>query len=111
MTTTSEYWKAHIKAIGQAGCSTSGYAKRHGLSVATLYYWQRKLRLAAQADISPRTANKFVSLTVTPSPAISAATTGTACILVLDAGIRLEFLELPDPSWLISLAQAREGGR
>jgi len=44
------FWSAHLAAIKREGISTSAYAKRHGIALKSLYYWQRKVRLAAAPD-------------------------------------------------------------
>lgn len=44
----SEFWAAHVAAVKLETISASEYARRHGLSVAALYYWQRKLKSNAE---------------------------------------------------------------
>jgi transposase-like protein len=111
MTTKAEYWKTHIAAIEQMGCSTSGYAKRHGLALATLYHWQRTLRLAADDTPFAHSPSKFVALTLMPTQSAQPVPCQLACTLVLAAGIKLEFPALPDPAWLLALSQATRGAR
>ena len=44
----TEFWMAQVAAVKLEAISASAYARRHGLSVATLYYWQRKLKVNAE---------------------------------------------------------------
>ena len=51
-------WSKHIAAIKFQGVTASAYAKQHDLALATLYYWQRKLRSKSTAGttVEPMTA-------------------------------------------------------
>ena len=40
----AEFWVAHVAAVKLEAISASEYARRHGLSVTALYYWQHKLK-------------------------------------------------------------------
>lgn len=40
----TEFWAAHVAPAKLQATSASDYAKRHGISVTALYYWQRKLK-------------------------------------------------------------------
>jgi transposase-like protein len=51
-----EFWMGHVAAAKLEAISASEYSRRHGISVAALYYWQRKLR-AATAD-TPKEVSK-----------------------------------------------------
>ena len=42
----TEFWVGHVAAATLETISASEYARRHGLSVAALYYWQHKLKAA-----------------------------------------------------------------
>jgi len=50
MKSTRQYWSNHVEAIKSRGVTTSGYARQHGISLAALYYWQRKLQLGGGAS-------------------------------------------------------------
>ena len=60
------YWAGHVEAIKSQGVSTSAYARQHGISVAALYYWQRKLQAQvaphSMALAAPKPQSKFVAL-------------------------------------------------
>jgi hypothetical protein len=86
----------------------SAYAKRHGLSAKSLYYWQHKLKTAAPPSAHSRPTGKFIALRV-----IDAANAPQAnhCTLVLPAGLRLEMSALPTPEWLLALGRAAQGTR
>ncbi|WP_157979352.1 IS66 family insertion sequence element accessory protein TnpA [Rhodoferax ferrireducens] len=44
MKNAREYWSNQLSAIKTQGVSCSAYAKQHDLSLASLYYWQRRLQ-------------------------------------------------------------------
>jgi transposase-like protein len=99
------FWMEHVAAIKREGISASAYAKRHGVAVTRLYYWQRKLRAAAvpAEAIQPRA---FVALRV--GHAVGARVPAN-CTLVLESGMRLEMMALPTPEWLAALGRATQG--
>lgn len=103
MSGDAEFWTSHVEALQREGVAVSVYARRHGLALASLYYWRRKLKMAADAGAA---TSKFVALRlVSAAPAVAAA----ACTLLLDSGVRLEMTALPSPSWLAAFEQARSG--
>ena len=99
----TEFWVAHVAAAKLEAISASEYARRHGLSVAALYYWQRKLKSIAEKSEAGQ-ASKFVELRV-------AAERPTPCTLVLPSGLHLEISVLPAPEWLAALGHALQGAR
>ena len=99
----TEFWVAHVAAVKLEAISASEYARRHGLSIAALYYWQRKLKLNAEMSEAGQ-ASKFVALRV-------AAERPTSCTLVLPSGLHLEMSALPAPEWLAALGRALPGAR
>ena len=101
MNNGAAYWQNHVEAIIREGISTSAYAKRHGLAVKRLYYWQRKA--AAAGAIQPGT---FVALRVETSIKESAR---ASCTVVLASGVRLEMDNIPSPEWLAALDCATQG--
>ena len=104
-----EFWTSHVEACQHGGTSASAYARKHGLTLASLYYWRRKLKLAGAAgDGAGARANKFVALRVVD--ATDGGATG-ACALVLGSGLRLELAALPSPAWLLAVEQAYAGVR
>ncbi len=44
MKNRTEFWAAHAAAVKRETISASAYARQHDLSIAALYYWQRKLK-------------------------------------------------------------------
>jgi len=103
-----EFWKEHVAAAKLEGISGSAYAKRHGISVTALYYWQRKLNETTGVSEAKPT-NKFVALQV--AEAIGVHRSGGGCTLILGSGMRLEMLALPEPEWLAALGRAVQGAR
>ena len=106
----TEFWTSHVEACHREGMAASVYARQHGLTLASLYYWRRKLKLAAAVSdgSSGSPANKFVTLRVVDAAA--SAQLGP-CTLVLCSGLRLELAALPSPAWLRALEQAHAGLR
>jgi transposase len=105
MGSTNEFWEAHVAAVQREGVAVTAYAERHGLSLASLYYWRRKLQ-AATALVPPKPLGKFLAVRIagaTPMPG--------ACTLVLPSGLRLEMATLPAPAWLAALEQSHSGAR
>lgn len=99
----AEFWAAHVTTAKLEAISASEYARRHGLSVAALYYWQRKLKSNIEASDAGQ-GSKFVELRV-------AAQRPNPCTLVLPSGLHLEMSALPAPEWLAALGRALPGAR
>jgi len=111
MKNTRQYWSNQVEAIKSQGVTTSAYARQYGISLAALYYWQRKLQLEvaphSMALAAPKPQSKFVAVRVTDAVADIAPSWG--CTLVLSGGMRLEMSALPDPQWLAALGRANQG--
>ncbi len=82
-----EFWTQHVAAARLQGASASDYAKRHGISLAALYYWQRKLKAPSGGRAPSTPVGKFVALRVAPAVEVPPA---CSCTLVLAPGMRLE---------------------
>jgi hypothetical protein len=110
MKNAREYWSNQLSAIRTQGVSCSAYARQHDLSLASLYYWQRRLQAAptpsSQAS-APKPQSKFVALRVSDAMPNMASPTWR-CTLVLTGGMRLEMSELPDPQWLAAVGRANQ---
>jgi len=104
----SGFWMAHLEAIKREAVSKTEYAKRHGLAVKRLYYWQRKLKATSAVAVGASRANAFIALRV-EEPVRAQRLTG--CTLVLGSGIRMELSALPAPEWLAALGRAAQGAR
>ena len=101
----SAFWAAHLEAIRQEATSKTAYAKRHGISVKRLYYWQRKLKTPPANGVAASQPKTFVSLRV----AEQVPNCPTSCTLVLGSGMRLEMSALPAPTWLAALVKSAQG--
>ncbi len=107
-------WSGHVAAVKTQGISTSAYARRQGLALSTLYYWQRKLQSASagHAKVKPvaatKPSGKFVALHVRDLGGEVQRPT-TSCTLVLTGAMRLEMAALPDPQWLAALWRCAQG--
>ena len=88
MKMSTEFWEGHVAVAKRETISASEYARRHGISVAALYYWQRKLKSAS--------ASPFVELRVLDKQVMPPC----LCTLVLPSDLRLKLTVLPEPSWL-----------
>jgi len=108
MKATARFWQQHALAAERSTSSTSAYAKRHGLAVSTLYYWQSKLKAAAPPVEVGRPPAKFVALRVVDGGSTARP---NHCTLVLPVGIRLEMTALPAPEWLAAVGHAAQGVR
>jgi len=103
MTEGREFWSAHLSAIDSAGITTKAYAQQHGLNVASLYYWRKRLKDNASGS---EAASRFVPVHLSVS---SAADRPATCSLVLAPGVRLELAQLPSVDWLAALGRALHG--
>jgi len=110
----TEFWESHVAAAKRETISASEYARRHGISVAALYYWQRKLKTATASTAKkvstpakPAHASSFVELRVLDKQLVPPC----LCTLVLPSELRLEMSALPEPSWLVALGYAMQGAR
>lgn len=101
----TEFWAAHVAAAKLETISASEYARRHGIAVTALYYWQHKLKATGEA-IPPGPSSKFVALRVAEAPRCA-----NNCTLMLPSGLRLEMSALPAPEWLAALERAARGAR
>jgi hypothetical protein len=112
MRNAKQYWLKHIEAIKAQGMQTTAYARRHNVSLASLYAWQRKLRDEATASKGAAGRSQFVALQVVDAAAAASVNLPVRCTLVLGAGVRLEMQALPDPQWLLAVgAGAASVGR
>jgi len=106
----AEFWVDHVAAATLETISASEYARRHGISVAALYYWQHKLKAATVGlpkEVSTHAkaarVSTFVALRVTDTVAVQQH---SLCALVLPSDMRLEMSALPSPEWLAALVRA-----
>ena len=96
--------------------STRAYAKRHDMTLSSLYYWQRKLKSAppiatkAEPVATAKPSSKFVALRIN-EPERVMPPAPTRCTLVLAGGMRLEMPALPSPQWLADLGHCAQGVR
>jgi transposase-like protein len=104
----AEFWIAHVTEMKREGISTSVYAKRHDLSVKSLYGWQRKLNVTAGTTASESVRLSFIAVHVA-EPVVGQPS--CECTLLLGSGMRLEMATLPSPEWLVALGRATEGVR
>ena len=103
MKMSTEFWEGHVAAAKRETISASEYARLHSISVAALYYWQRKLKVASASTpnkISTLSktahASQFVELRVLNKQTMPPC----LCTLVLTSDLRLKLTVLPEPSWL-----------
>jgi transposase-like protein len=98
------------------------YAKRHDISVPSLRYWQRKLKVAANAAVVERgQKNEFVLLYIEDAPAQpniedapaqpTTVSSKPRVFTLLLSGMTLTMPSLPEPEWLAALEHAMQGAR
>ncbi|MBL8474239.1 MAG: cobyrinic acid ac-diamide synthase [Rhodocyclaceae bacterium] len=104
MSERSEFWGRHLAAIDAEGLSTSAYAQREGLAVASLYWWRRRLQADKPQRLVTRGGGGFVPVTVASPAHVS----GRA--VVVAGGVRVELDRLPNPEWLAALSGALARG-
>ena len=102
-------WIAHLDACRVAGISLMAYAKRHGLSVDSLYYQRRKMAQRTLESTSPTPSkggvpsSLFTRLQVrTPVESLG----DRPVHLRLGSGLHLEMSGLPPVDWLAALARS-----
>jgi hypothetical protein len=100
------FWMGHLAAMTEEAIPATAYARQHGLSVKSLYGWQRKVAAGADRSMEPVCCASFVALRV-DDPGAALADAG--CTLVLGSGLRLEMSALPPPQWLAALGRATHG--
>jgi len=113
MTKKEAYWAAHLAAIDAGGFTTAGYARREGLSAKSLFYWRGRLRRAGSAPEALATVkgspagSRFAAVAIRTQPAGSAQ---PACSVIFGTNMRLDFVALPEPAWIVELLRASRAG-
>lgn len=103
MTERKQYWARHLAAIAAEAITTQAYAEREGLSVASLYYWRKRLKDDAAAEaVAPSPAKRQL----VPVHIARSSPPRMVCTLTLAPGVHLELPQLPDPQWLAAFAVA-----
>ena len=108
MNKKAEFWSAHVAAVKQEAISTSAYARRHALSVKSLYRWQQVLQSGVGMTKQVSTSPSFVAVRVA-TPTVAPVSLG--CTVIVSSGLRIDMATLPAPQWLAALAHAIEGVR
>lgn len=103
-------WVAHLDACKAEGVSLKAYARRHGLSVDSLYYQRRKMMLRGVTS-APVTSSKadttsglFTRLQIAGRTELAGSVTIRLC---LGSQLQLEMPSLPPVEWLAALAQSQ----
>ena len=103
------YWQSHIEGLKKEGLSKTAYCKRHGLSVKSLYRWQRKLSGSGRDEfMTIDKKNPFVAIQLKDMKPVQSS---PSCVIHVSAHIRIEMPTLPSPLWLSELWQSLEGVR
>ncbi|MFT5962132.1 MAG: hypothetical protein ACI8WM_002469 [Burkholderiaceae bacterium] len=108
MNKKAEFWTAHVAAVKQEAISMSAYAKQQGLSVKSLYRWQRLLQSGSDITKSVSVGPSFVAVRVA-TPTVAPVSSG--CTVIVSSGLRIDMAMLPEPQWLAALAHAVQGAR
>jgi transposase len=96
MSERAEFWSRHLATISAEKISTQAYAEREGLSVASLYYWRKRLNGSRSAQVS-LAAGHFVAVQVHQNEE------QTGCQLHIGSRLQLDLPQLPSPRWLAQL--------
>lgn len=103
------YWQKHIEGPAESGLSKTAYCQRHGLSVKSLYRWEKKLSnegILTAEDHHGRPA--FVAIQLEDKPVASPT---YPYVIKLGSIVQIEMSALPSSSWLFELWQSLEGAR
>ena len=93
-----EFWSRHLATISAEKISTQAYAEREGLSVASLYYWRKRLKSSGTCSTQVSlTAGHFVEVQVHQNEERS------GCQLHIGSRLQLDLPQLPSPRWLAQL--------
>lgn len=101
-------WIVHLEQCKNEGMTVKAYAKRHDLSVDSLYYWRRKLTLDVARSSSAATSQ--VSAATPAFTCLKIDTTAQSPIqssihLRLGNHLHLEMNSLPPAEWLAALVR------
>lgn len=102
-------WIAHLDACKVEGVSLKAYARRHGLSVDSLYYQRRKMTLRTTASTSATASKADVKSSLFTRLQVRAAAESVSdrqIHLHLGSGLYLEMQTLPPVDWLAALARS-----
>ena len=79
-------WEQRLQEFSQSHLPVAGFCRQAGVSVATFYYWKRKLAPRSAASPSkpaPRSAGpRFVPVEITAGPSIEVHLPGGARVVV-----------------------------
>jgi len=109
MESTELYWQKHIEGLAESGLSKTAYCQRHGLSVKSVYRWQKKLSkegMQKGEEHSGRPA--FVAIQWEEKPVASPV---YSYVVKVGSFVRIEMTTLPSTSWIGELWQSLEGVR
>ena len=106
MSKRTQFWLNHLAALKRDGLSAAAYARQHGISIKSLYYWQSKTHVTSPVNAS--LAGNFVAVRVADAPILR---NDGGCTLVLTNGLRLEMAALPSAQWLVALTRTLQSVR
>ncbi len=78
-----QWWRGQIHRQQKAGLCIAEFCRQLGVSVATFYYWKRRVQEGGQAAFEPAPARP-------PAPHPATAAANFVPVTVLDPGARLE---------------------
>lgn len=94
-------WGRLVTLQAASGERVGAFARRHGLCVATLRWWQSRLRGQREAEAAPA---RFIELV---EPAALPVMPTHSCRVVVGA-VELRFDAVPDVEYVVALARAYE---
>jgi transposase len=97
-------WRNRLRQRTAGGLTIAAFCSREGVSVASYYYWRR--RLATEVQRPSRRPGLFVPVRV-PNPSWGARSSGPPRVDVeLPGGVHVRLPDTPEPEWLARLVAA-----
>ena len=95
------HWQTIIDRQADSGLSKAAFCRQEAISLATFYYWAKKLR--EQAEVSPQSV---VPLLLTEETAVTEPAREAQLLLTLPNGNQLAFSASLDPQRLQQFVMA-----
>ncbi len=89
LTETQRFWLKHYQARQASGKSQVDYAREEGLSIKSLYYWNKRLHQLGVIGFEQSEVQRFKKVHLLP-----VQTAGVHCKILLTNGIACELSDL-----------------
>jgi hypothetical protein len=91
-------WRRRLRRQAAGRLSVTAFCAREGVTLASFYYWKR--RLAVPSPPASRPPDLFVPVRVLEPPQQPGASTTRGVILELPHRVRIRLEAPPEPEWL-----------